>query len=74
MKLRTKILLIALLPVILLGIGIFILAADRTANGIYDQAYAGMQAASLAVRDIFEIGNEANTTSMRRGICGRVRA
>ncbi len=40
MKLRTKILLIALLPVILLGIGIFILAADRTANGIYDQAYA----------------------------------
>jgi Methyl-accepting chemotaxis protein len=58
MKLRTKILLIALLPVILLGIGIFILAADRTANGIYDQAYAGMQAASLAVRDIFEIGNE----------------
>lgn len=58
MKLRTKILLIALLPVIALGIGIFILAADRTANGIYDQAYAGMQAASLAVRDIFEIGNE----------------
>ena len=40
MKLRTKILLIALLPVILLGIGIFILAADRTANSIYDQAYA----------------------------------
>ncbi len=58
MKLRTKILLIALLPVLLLGAGMFILAADRTANGIYDQAYAGMQAAALAVRDIFEIGNE----------------
>lgn len=58
MKLRTKILLIALLPVFLLGIGIFLLAADRTANGIYDQAYAGMEAAALAVRDIFEIGNE----------------
>lgn len=58
MRLRTKILIITLAPVILLGIGIFILAADRTANGIYDQAYAGMQAASLAVRDIFEIGNE----------------
>ncbi len=58
MKLRTKILLIALLPVFLLGIGIFILAADRTANGIYDQAYAGMEAAALAVRDIFEAGND----------------
>lgn len=58
MKLRTKILLIALLPVFILGIGVFLLAADRTANGIYDQAYAGMEAAALAVRDIFEIGNE----------------
>ncbi len=58
MKLRTKILLITLLPVFLLGIGIFILAADRTANGIYDQAYAGMEAAALAVRDIFEVGND----------------
>ena len=38
MKLRTKILLTALLPVFLHGIGIFILAADRTANGIYDQS------------------------------------
>lgn len=57
MKLRTKILLIALLPIILLGVGIYLLAADRIANGIYDQAYAGMEAAALAVRDIFEIGN-----------------
>ena len=58
MKLRTKILLIALLPVFLLGIGIFILAAAHTANGIYDQAYASMEAAALAVRDIFEAGND----------------
>lgn len=58
MKLRTKILLITLLPLILLSTGIFMLAADRTANGIYEQAYAGMEAAALAVRDIFEIGNE----------------
>ena len=60
MKLRTKIMMIALLPVFILGIGIFILAADRTANGIYDEAYAGMQAASLAVRDIFEVGNHGS--------------
>lgn len=58
MKLRTKILLIALLPIIILGVVIFLLAADRIANGIYDQAYAGMKAAALAVRDIFETGNE----------------
>lgn len=57
MKLRSKIMLIALLPVFILGIGAFMLAADRTANGIYDEAYAGMEAAALAVRDIFEIGN-----------------
>ena len=57
MKLRTKIMTISLLPVFLLGIGIFILSADRIANGIYDESYAGMEAAALAVRDIFEVGN-----------------
>lgn len=67
MKLRTKILLIALLPVFLLGIGIFILAADRTANGIYDQAYAGMEAAALAVRDIFEVGNDGTYQTDENG-------
>lgn len=36
MKLRTKIMMAALLPVFILGLGIFILAADRIANGIYD--------------------------------------
>ena len=48
---------IALLPVFILGIGTFLLAADRIADGIYDEACKGMQAASLAVRDIFEVGN-----------------
>lgn len=67
MKLRTKILLIALLPVFLLGIGIFLLAADRTANGIYDQAYAGMEAAALAVRDIFEAGNDGPYQTDEKG-------
>ncbi len=57
MKLRTKIMMIVLLPILLLGIGIFLLAADRTANGIYDMAYNGMQATAVAVRDIFEVGN-----------------
>ncbi|MCI8447563.1 MAG: methyl-accepting chemotaxis protein [Eubacterium sp.] len=57
MKLRAKMMSIALLPVFILGIGTFLLAADRIADGIYDEACKGMQAASLAVRDIFEVGN-----------------
>lgn len=58
MKLRMKILLLALVPVLALGIVMFLVACDRIANGIYDEAYVGMQATTLAVRDIFETGNE----------------
>lgn len=57
MKLKGKILALSLIPVITLGIFMFLVAADRIANGIYDEAYVGMQAATLAVRDIFEVGN-----------------
>lgn len=57
MKLRTKIMMIALLPVLFLGMGIFILTANRIADGIYNMAYIGMQATAVAVRDIFEVGN-----------------
>lgn len=62
MKLRAKMMMIGLLPIFLLGIGIYILAADRTANGIYNEAYSGMQAAALAVRDIFEVGHKGAYT------------
>lgn len=58
LKLHAKILLITLLPILVLGIGIYLLAADRIANGIYDEVYIGMKASSLAIRDIFEVGNE----------------
>lgn len=57
MKLKGKILALSLIPVITLGIVMFLAAADRIANGIYDEAYIGMQATTLAVRDIFEVGN-----------------
>lgn len=60
MKLHTKIMMISLLPVFILGIGIFILAADRIADGIYDEAYDGMQATSLAIKNIFEVGNQGS--------------
>ncbi len=58
MKLNAKILSLSLIPVILLGVSMFLVAADRIANGIYDEAYLGMHATTLAVRDIFEIGYE----------------
>lgn len=57
MKLKGKILALSIAPVIVLGIILFFVASDRIANGIYDEAYVGMQATTLAVRDIFEIGN-----------------
>jgi len=57
MKLKGKILALSLVPVITLGIFLFLAAADRIANGIYDEAYVGMEATTLAVRDIFEVGN-----------------
>lgn len=67
MKLRTKIMLIALFPVFILGISAYILSANRTASGIYDEAYNGMHAAALAVRDIFEIGNPGPYATDEKG-------
>lgn len=58
MKLKGKILLISLLPMFIMGMVLFFVFADRIANGIYDEAYVGMNATTLAVRDIFETGNE----------------
>lgn len=60
MKLKAKILSISLIPVILLGTIMFLVAADRIANGIYDESYVGMHATTLAIRDIFEMGYEGD--------------
>ena len=60
MKLKAKILTFSLVPLILLGITLFLVSADRIANGIYYEAYVGMKATTLAVKDIFEIGYEGD--------------
>jgi len=60
MKLKGKILALSLIPVATLGIVMLLAAADRIVNGIYDEAYIGMQATALAVRDIFEVGNSGS--------------
>ena len=57
MKLRGKIFALSLVPILVLGITMFLVAADRIATGIYDEAYIGMQATTIAVRNIFEEGN-----------------
>lgn len=60
MKLKAKILTFSLIPLILVGISLFFVSADRIANGIYDEAYVGMKATTFAVKDIFEIGYEGD--------------
>ncbi len=62
LKLKGKILALSLIPLIMLGTSMFIVAANRIANGIYNEAYLGMQATTLAVKDIFEIGYEGPYT------------
>lgn len=56
MKLKTKILLIALLPVMILGIGIYFVSIERMSEGIYRQANEGLKATGISVRNIFEAG------------------
>lgn len=67
LKLKGKILVLSLFPMILLGISMFLVAADRIANSIYEEAYVGMQATTLAVRDIFEIGYDGPYTMDKNG-------
>lgn len=65
MKLKGKILALSLIPVATLGIVMLLAAADRIVNGIYDEAYIGMQATALAVRDIFEVATADLITWMK---------
>ena len=46
---------LSLVPSIVLGIILLLVASNRIADSVYDQAYVGMEATALAVRDIFEI-------------------
>lgn len=54
MKLREKIILLATVPLLILGTIIFFVASAGISRGIYKEAYAGMHATTLAVRSIFE--------------------
>ena len=54
MKLRVRLLTMALLPVIALGIFTYAGASVQLKNGIENQAYEGMEATTLAVREVFD--------------------
>ena len=51
MKLKGKILALSLVPVILLGVTMFLVAADRIANGIYDEAYLELDQAAQNISE-----------------------
>lgn len=54
MKLRLRLLVMALLPVIVLGVFTYLGTSLQIRKGIENQAYEGMQATTLAVREIFD--------------------
>lgn len=56
MKLRARLLVMALLPVVGLGILTYAGASVQMTKGIEEQTYRGMKATTLAVREIFESG------------------
>lgn len=58
MKLKTRMIMLSVIPSVILGIILFFVSTSRIAGSVYNQAYIGMEATALAVRDIFETGNE----------------
>lgn len=58
MKLKTRMIMLSVIPSVVLGMILFFVSTSRIADSVYNQAYIGMEATALAVRDIFETGNE----------------
>lgn len=56
MKLKTKMIAISLIPAIVLGVILFLVAAKQIESSVYEEAYVGMEAAALA---------EENSASMQ---------
>ncbi len=58
MKLRTKIVLLATVPAVFLGLLLCTIAAIKIQDAIFNEAYIGMHATTLAVNNIFETASE----------------
>lgn len=58
MKLKGKIMLLVIIPIVVLGTALYAIAYTNARSAVYDEAYRGMHATTLAIRDIFETGND----------------
>lgn len=58
LKLKAKILSLSIVPLIILGIFMLLISKHRMEDAVYKETYAGLNATTLAVRDIFETGND----------------
>lgn len=67
MNLKTKILLISLLPVICLGIILIFIAANRVEHSIYEDTYKGMNATAIAIEQFLEQGHPGEYNVDRNG-------
>lgn len=56
MKLRTKIIMLAIIPFICFAAFISIFSSKRFSEGIFDETYKGMEAAAIAIRDGMKLG------------------
>lgn len=56
MNFKTRMLVLTTLPILDLGIILFIICSYNINLAVYDQVYSGMHATDYAVRDIFEFG------------------
>lgn len=53
MKLKIKIWLTAILPMLVLGVIVYIVAGQLVKNAVLTQAYSGMEATTLAIREVW---------------------
>lgn len=68
MKLRSKIILLATLPAILLGVLVYFIASYQITKGIETEAYAGLQATVLSIGNIFERASDGEYRIDENGI------
>ena len=58
MKLKSKLILLVVVPVLVLGLVSTFIASKKVRDGVLTQAYLGMNATTLAVREAFEQGGK----------------
>lgn len=58
MKLKRKLILLVVIPVLILGIVSTFIATKKIKDGVITQAYSGMNATALAIREVFEQGGK----------------